>query len=162
MQDIPGAVPIPPESAIITSSDWPVSHSRPRRTKKKEKSSKKRHKPEPCDWKGDRRETEVDDLAHSAVDTGDACSWKGDPAEADTDDLAHGKNRLRRLFGRKESHVEPAKEDTPRESPESRPASEQDAAPSAGAARSRQGSEGRKSHRSGSTKTVTHGMLPRS
>lgn len=116
----------------------------------------------PCALEDDQPEREMDDLAHSATDTGNACSWKGDAPEAETDDLAHGPALTHQ-------HPDPVKEGSPCESfkshkayfevvPESQPAPEPQPTPSVGAARSRGGSEVSKDHDSDSTKTVTNGM----
>lgn len=125
-------------------------------------TAKKPDSPVLCDWEDDQREPEMDDLAHSVADVGNACSWKGDAPEADTDDLAHGPVLTHQ-------HPEPIEGDSLGESfkshkayfevaPESQPASEPQPRPSVGATRSRGGSDASKGHDSDSTKTVTNGM----
>ena len=124
-------------------------------------AAKKSAPPKACDWEGDEREPDLDDLVHSDVDAGDTCIWKGDPPEADTDDLAHGP-------APPHQHLEPVEDDPgePRKAdetyqemaPEPWPALETQPSPSIGSTRSREGLNGPKGYDSDSTRTVTNGM----
>lgn len=49
---------------------------------------------QPCDWRGDLPEPELDDLAYQHTpkprrQPHDSCDWQGDPTEEHTDDLAY-------------------------------------------------------------------------